>query len=49
MRINKGMALSIGLLASVSLGIAKKSDTSQYLTKSTIQDMIQERKVYEGV
>ena len=49
MRINKGVALSMGLLASVSLGIAQKPDTSQYLTKSTIQDMIQERKVYEGV
>ena len=48
MGINKGVALSMELLASVSSGIAQKSDTSQCLTKSTIQDMIQERKVYEG-
>ncbi len=45
MRINKGVALSVGLLASVSLGIAQKPDTSQYLTKFTIQDLTQERRV----
>jgi len=45
MRINKGVALSMGLLASVSLGIAQKSDTSQHLTKFTIQDLTQERRV----
>ena len=43
MRINKGVALSMGLLASVSLGIAQESDTSQYLTKFPIQDISQGR------
>ena len=43
MKINKGVALSVGLLASVSLGIAQKSDTSQYLTKFPIQDISQEK------
>ena len=47
MRINKGVALSIGLLASVSLGITQKPDTSQYLTKFTTQDLTQERRVRE--
>jgi len=47
MRINKGVALSMGLLASVSLGITQESDTSQYLIKFTIQDITQERRVRE--